>query len=369
MSGRYPPRSRRSLMRGLAGLGLAAGVWPLAGCGRGEPVGPSTGAARAGKPPDRIYRIGVLASSTAQANEPIMAQFRQGLAERGWVEGHNLAFESRYSEGDFRRAAPNVAELLDAGVDVIVTFGTAEPVVAKRATATTPIVFAGSVADPVGNGFAQSLDRPGGNITGIATPPGEFFTGKQLEVFKDAVPTLGRVGILWDTSFQGAWRPAGAGAPAPAARGAEIAVRHFEETARDLGVAVKPMEVRDASGLADAFAAAGAARIDGVYVWPSPMFTENAMQILDLAARYRLPLSSVEWQYWRGALLSYTVDNPALGREAAGYVDRILRGARPGDLPIERPKKYLLIINLKTAAALGLTIPPAVLARATEVIQ
>jgi putative ABC transport system substrate-binding protein len=360
MSGRYPPRSRRSLLRGMAGLGLGVAAWPLiAGCDRSSHQ----------QQPAPVHRVGWLSNWTAEANAWAITQFRKGLAEHGWVEGQNLALEFRFSDYDTGRDGPNATALVGSGMDLLVANGPSGIFANGEAVSTIPIpiVAVQSMVDPV-PGVVDSFSRPGGNVTGITAPPIEVFTGKQLEVLKDAVPSLNRAGILWDASGLGSFRPAGAGAPsAQRARAAEIYVGRFEDAARALGIQLTPIEVHHAGELDNAFAAARAAGVEGVVTHPIGIAQLHAPQILDLAARHRLPLAS--FLPLPGALVIYTVDNPALWRDAAGYVDRILRGARPAEMPIKRPDKYSLIINLKVAAALGLTIPPAVLARATEVIQ
>jgi putative ABC transport system substrate-binding protein len=360
MSGRDTPWSRRRVMRGIAGLGLAA-AWPLAaGCGRSSQQ----------KQPAAVRRVGWLADGSAESNAPLIAEFGQRLAALGWVEGKNIAFEFRFSDNDPRRNDANAAELLGVGVDVIVTTGPSATLAARRATTTIPIVMMGSWSDPDRIGLVPSLSRPGGNITGVAGPPLELYVGKQLELLKEAVPAVGRVGILWDTNFLGPFQAAGAVLPAgEGRRTVAILVRSIAEAGQDLGIEVEPMEVRDARGLEDVFAAGRAGGVDGVVVPPSGMLLDNALRILELTARHRVPLASFYRQYQDGALLIYTVELGRAWRAATSYVDRILRGARPADMPIERPDTYDLIINLKVAGALGLTIPPALLARATEVIQ
>jgi putative ABC transport system substrate-binding protein len=351
---------RRQVLCGIAGLGLAA-AWPLAaGCDRPTRQAQDTA----------VHRVGLLIGGFRSEVAPdIAAAYRQGLREYGWVEGRNLVVEVRADDGDPQRDDALAAELVSAGVEVIVALNLYMLQAARRATSTIPIVMAGTHADPVGEGLARSLDRPGGNVTGITYPPYEVQTGKLLEVFTDALPALRRVGILWNTGYLGDFRPAGVGAPtAYDARGAEQLAHGYEEGARSLGITVEPMAVRDIADLEDAFAAAREAGAGGVVmtnVGP-PSF---GPPVFDLAARHRLPLASL-YDFWTpGTLVTYAADSVERFRAAVRYVDRILRGARPAGLPIERPSAYRLLINLKIAAALGLNIPPAFLARATEVIQ
>jgi putative ABC transport system substrate-binding protein len=378
VSALFRPLSRRQVVRGIAGLGVAAAAWPLvAACHR------SAGTA-GGKSADRVRRVVfllVVRSEQLQRIQhgeegPSVARLRQELAALGWVEGQNLVFERRVSDADPARDSTTVSELVGDGVDVIVTGSGTATLAAARATSTIPIVMWTNRVDPVGEGLVRSLDRPGGNITGLALASPEATTAKLLEVFTDVVPSMRRVGVLWDAGAHGAWSPAGVGARlAEEARLAQIAVPLYEETARSLGIALEPILVADpgASGaLEEAFDAAGAAGIDGVVMYQSARFIANLPRISELAGRHRLPLAMPNEFFKDLVLVAYGygfASHQSGAREVAGYVDRILRGTRPGDLPIRRPDKYHLAINLKIAAALGLSIPSSVLARATEVIQ
>ncbi len=238
-------------------------------------------------------------------------------------------------------------------VDVIVVAagGTAARA-ARDVTRVTPIVMAQTGADPVEEGLVASLARPGGNVTGpTVTVAGRV--GKRLELLKEAVPSLSRVGVLWT--------------PAVADRAGEFRVA--EETARALGLEVRSLEVRDPGALDAAFERASAERVDGLFVIGSPVLMSNAARVGELARRHRLPMNAPRASVAAGGLLAYGANRPAMLRRAAGYVDRILKGADPAEMPVERPTAFDLVLNLKTARELGLTIPPSVLQQATEVIQ
>jgi putative ABC transport system substrate-binding protein len=302
--------------------------------------------------PGKTPRIGVL--SLASGPNPNMDIF-QGLRELGWIEGKNIAVEYRWAAGREDQLPALAAELVRLKVDVIVTWTSPAALAAKQATTTIPIVMT-FVADPVGSGLVDSLARPGGNITGVST----LATGlvaKRLDLLKAMVSGVKRMAALWQ----------------PGVFGEHTRRNMREETevaARALGVQVQFVEARRPDDLERAFAAMREARSDALLVFPSPMLFEACRRIVDHAAKNRLP-AVYSWREGpeAGGLASYATNFPDMYRRAATYVDRILKGAKPANLPIEEPSKFELVINLKTAKALGLTIPPSVLGRADEVIQ
>jgi putative ABC transport system substrate-binding protein len=278
--------------------------------------------------------------------------FRQGLRELGYVEGKNIVIEWRYAEGKSDRLPALAAELVRLKVDIIVTGGPPSTRAAKQATKIIPIVMAQD-DDPVGNGFAASLARPGGNITGLATLSPEI-SGKQLELLKEILPKLSRVGVVGDVT-----RP-----------GIAQSLREINVAADATGVQLQYLEVRVPKDIETAFRAASKERADAVLVLGSAVLLSQRREVADFAIKNRLPaiyrnLESVE----DGGLMGYGVSIPDLFQRAATYVDKILKGARPADLPVEQPTKFELVINLKAAKQIGLTIPPNVLARADKVIR
>jgi putative tryptophan/tyrosine transport system substrate-binding protein len=278
--------------------------------------------------------------------------FRQGLRELGYVEGKNIVIEYRYAEGKTDRLPALAAELVRLKVDVIVTMGPPSTRSAKQATVTIPIVMAFD-DDPVGSGFAASLARPGGNITGLSTLSPEI-SGKRLELLREIVPKLSRVSVLGDVT-----RP-----------GIPQALREINVAADGFGVQLQYLEVRGPKDIEIAFRAASKERTDAVLVLGSPVLISHRRQVTDLAVKSRLPaIYGNSEPVEDGGLMSYGVSITDLCRRAATYVDKILKGAKPADLPIEQPKKFELVINLKAAKQIGLTIPPKVLARADKVIK
>jgi putative ABC transport system substrate-binding protein len=301
-----------------------------------------------------LPRIGYL--SPGSLSSPITSRnlqaFRQGLRELGYVEGRNIAIEFRWAEGKYDRLPGLAAELVRLKVNVIVTPSTPATQAAKQATETIPIVMVGT-ADPVATGFVASLARPGGNITGLSTMTPEL-VGKQLEMLKEVVPKVSRVAVLGN----------------PANPLYALQVRHAQDAARALGVRLQPLEARDPSEIDKAFAALTTERADAVIVLPDTVILDHRTRIADHAARRRLPTVSGQSDYAEaGGLLAYGPSLPAGARRAATYVDKILKGAKAADLPVEQPTKFELVINLKTAKALGLTIPQSILVRADEIIQ
>jgi putative ABC transport system substrate-binding protein len=301
--------------------------------------------------PGKVSRVGVLSPVAFDSDSAELGAFRQRLADLGWVAGRNPELVLRDAGGQYERLPDVAAELVRIGVDVIVTITTPGAEAAKRATATIPIVMAGS-GDPVQRGLVASLARPGGNITGLTNYPGPEFAVKQLQLLKEAAPRISRIAVLMNSTFA----PTIANFMAMQAAG------------RALGVIPVAIEVPSPGPFDPAVILQ--ARGDALYVSPIPPNWADRKAILNLAATHRLPALYGEKDWIElGGLMSYWTDWVDLRRQAAGYVDKILKGAKPADLPVEQPTKFELVINLKTAKALGITIPPAVLARADEVIQ
>jgi putative tryptophan/tyrosine transport system substrate-binding protein len=302
--------------------------------------------------PTKIPRIGFLGTASPSAVSARVEAFRQGLRERGYMEGKNILIEQRYAEGKLNRINELAAELVRLKVDVIVTVGPAATRPAKEATTAIPIVM-GVDDDPVGNGFVASLARPGANITGLATLAPEI-SGKQLEILKEIVPSLSRVTVL-GTSAQ---------------PGNAQSLREVELAARALGVQLQYLDILSPKDIETAFRAASNGRADAVLVLRAPVFFSHRKQIVDLAAKSRLPAMYYSPEYVEeGGLMTYSVSITDLFRRAATYVDKILKGAKPADLPVEQPRKFEFVVNLKAAKQIGLTIPPSVLARADKVIK
>jgi putative ABC transport system substrate-binding protein len=301
----------------------------------------------------KIVRIGVL--SPASPGPDVDAgrrAFLQRLNELGWVPGQNLTFEARYAEGNHARLPDLAAELVQLKVSIILAAGTPAAFAAKRATATIPIVM--MAADPVGTGLVASLARPGGNLTGLTNHAGPGIFAKRLALLKEVAPKTSRVAILWNAT-----NPA-------EARGREESL----ESIRTLGLTLIPLDVRGPGDFEAAFAGASRERADALAITENFLNFEHRSLILDFAAKHRPPTVFGERaSVGAGGLMSYATDMADLFRHAAVYVDKILKGAKPADLPVEQPTKFELVINLKTARALGLTVPPSVLLRADQVID
>jgi putative tryptophan/tyrosine transport system substrate-binding protein len=298
--------------------------------------------------PARLARLGVLLYGTPDTDAfPVI---RRGLAALGYVEGQNVHFEHRFAGGRPERLPDLASDLVRARPDLIIAAGGDVAPFATRATANIPIVMITS-ADPVQGGLVASLARPGGNVTGVTFVSSDL-AGKRLQFLKEAAPGVTRVAVLWNPDHPDGEFPATLTA------------------GRSLGVHVQSLEVRRPDDLAGAFATASRERMEAVAVVSSRLMTLNRVRILDLAVQHRMLLVS-GWGPWAagGGLLSYGPDLEAVIRRSATYVDRILRGARPSDLPVEQPTKFELVINLKTAKALGLTIPPSLLQRADQVLE
>jgi putative tryptophan/tyrosine transport system substrate-binding protein len=333
--GSAPAPNRRRFLGTLAG-GLVAA--PLAAL-----------AQQAGTMP----RVGFLEAGSRSVNQHFADAFRQGLRELGYTDGQNIRIEERWAEGMPERFPDLVAALLKLKVDVIIAASDLGAVAAKKATTTLPVVFVG-VADPVGMGLVESLARPGGNATGLSNAFEEGFAGKWVELLREAVTRASRVAVLFDR--------------ASAAK--ERSLRDMETAATALGVRLREIGVREASEFDAAFATIARDGADGLVVWPSPLTLRYRARIVELAATHHLPAMYGFGEFARaGGLMAYGPSVREMFHRASIYVDRILKGAKPADLPVEQPTKFELVINLKTAKALGLAIPQAVLARADEVVQ
>ncbi len=300
----------------------------------------------------RVFRVGFLASYAASADTPLFDSFRQGMRQLGYEEGRNVAYETRWAEGRLERLPGLAAELVALKPDTMLVATTPAAMAAKKATRTIPIVMT-SVGDPVGTGLVESLARPGGNITGNTNMIGEM-AGKRLEILKQVVPRLSRVAVLGN----------------PRDPIVAVQMRHAEAVARSLKVEVFLVEIRAVSELDRAFEAIVKRRADGLLRLGDPLVVPGRKRTSELALEHRLPaLATRVEEVEAGLLMSYGPNRREQFRDAAVHVDKILKGARPADLPVEQATKFEMAINLKTAKALGLTIPPSLLQRADQVIQ
>ena len=305
------------------------------------------------QPAGKVYRIGLLEYSTPDpARQALWTAFRQRMRELGYVEGQNVTFEPRWAQDDSDRLSKLAAELVGLKVDVIVTAATVSALAAKRATGAIPIVMA-TGADPMAVGLVANLRQPGGNVTGMTTINSEL-AAKRLELLRIVAPRASRIAILWDekgSTFG-------------------LAVKDTEAAARRAGFTVQSVPVGSPAEIEAAFATVVRGSAGALSIAPSPMFFSNRKRLADLAVKHRLPTIVALREYAAaGGLISYGADNAGMFRSAAVFVDKILKGAKPADLPMEQPTKFELVINLKTAKALGLTIPQSLLAGADEVIQ
>ena len=331
------PFSRRRWLRGVVGL---ASTGLLSGCGRlSFPTAP----------PSHVPRIGWL----SPVNGPGSREFdsvREGMHELGYAEGQNVSFESRLTDGRNERMPALAAELVNLGVDVMVTDGLAAAIAARDATRTVPIVM-GIITDPIGSGLVTSLNRPGGNITGFASL-GEGIQAKRVQLFTEAIPHLSRVAVLHDPTV-------------PAS-----VLSETQSAAFSFGLELLVLPTRTPDDLEHALAAASDARADGLTTTGGPLHAQLRKPIVGLALEHRLPAIFGDRDYAAdGGLLAFGPNVPDIFRRSASYVDKVLKGANPGELPIQQPTKFDFVINLSTAHALGLTIPPAVLAQVTEAVQ
>jgi ABC-type uncharacterized transport system substrate-binding protein len=316
-------------------LGGAVAAWPLAG--RAQQAKPLT--------------IGFMGESTPEGQRQWVAAFVQRLSERGWSEGRNVAVEYRWAAGRNERFAEIVAELIRLKVDIIVTQGTPAVLAAKQATSVIPVVFA-IAGNPVANGLVASLARPGGNVTGLTNQSAEL-AGKRIELLRDVMPGLRRLAIMANVDNPSV----------------VLDMREVQAAAQTLGLDVTTADIRRSADIAGAFAGL-VGRADALYIAGDPLVTTNRTRLAILAVGARLPtIHPNRENIEAGGLMSYGPNLPDLHRRAADFVDKILRGAKPADLPVEQPTKYDLVINLITATALGIEVPPTVLARADEVIE
>jgi len=300
----------------------------------------------------KVPRIGFLGNSTAALEANLVGPFREGLRELGYVEGRNILIEYRWAEGKNERLPALIAELIALKVDVIVTAGTPAALAVKKATTSIPLVMA-AAGDPIGVGLVASLARPGGNVTGLSAIAPEL-EGKRLELLREVVPKLSHIAVLWnpDNPFQPG------------------SLKETRAAAQVLGIKVQLLGVRTAEDFPAAFAAILKERPDALLVLADRIFLHNRARIVDFEAKRRLPgMYPYRELVEAGGLMSFGPSYADMHRRAATYVDKILKAAKPADLPVEQPTKFDLVINLKTAKALGLTIPPSLLGRADEVIQ
>ena len=302
----------------------------------------------------KIFRIGFLDGSTASGSTGLLEAFRQELTKLGWIEGKNITIEYRFAEQKFERLPELAADLVRLKVDLIVVTSPRPALVAKSATSTIPIVMV-SVGDPVAAGLVASLARPGGNVTGFANLQPELNT-KRLEILKDAVSKLGRVGLLW---------------PHGATIGVDLQLKEIRPAAVALKLNLEEIETQvDAKSLESAFQTAKQKQVDAIMTTGTPFFLAERKRIVELAVKYRLPAIYPQDEFVEaGGLMSYGTDYVDLYRRAAVYVDKILKGAKPADLPVQQATKFEFVINLKAAKQIGLTIPRRVLERANQVIK
>jgi putative tryptophan/tyrosine transport system substrate-binding protein len=331
--------SRRQVVQSMGAVGLGL----LAGCGRwpGQAV-----------PPPKAYQIGYLTSSSAAVDAPRFEALRQGLRAFGWVEGQNIVIEGRWADGQMERLPELAGQLVQLQPDVIVTFSDQPSRAVRDATSTLPIVFAAH-ADPVGTGLVASYAQPGGNVTGATTMAPQL-AGKRLELLTQAAPAVERVGAIFNI-----------GDPAMT-----NAYSRTLAAAQTLGIEMQPLGVRTPNDLDGAYAAAVEGRLDAILVITDPLLVRSRDRLVELSTKNGLPTMSGDPAFAAsGGLMSYGPNLTSRLERSAYYVDRILRGARPADLPVEQPTTFELAINLRTAQALGLTIPPHVLLQATEILQ
>jgi len=327
---------RREFIRFVGG---AAAAWPLF--------------ARAQRPAGRVYHVGYLGIPAREQAPHLIEAFEEGLRSFGYRAGDNVAIEYRFANGELKRLPALAAELVRLGVDVIVIVSVPSIVAAMKATTTIPIVMIGGV-DPVSTGLVASLARPGGNLTGLTADAGGEILGKRFELLKEILPDLSRVGILFnpDVAFNLSRQTA------------------MTETARTLGLTTIPVEARGLDALEQAFATMVRERAHAFVMQGDSVLFNYRGQIAEMALRNRLPAVTLQREYAEaGFLLTYGADTRDLYRRSAGFVDKIFKGAKPADLPVEQPTKFELVINLKSAKALGVEVPTSMLQRADEVIE
>jgi ABC-type uncharacterized transport system substrate-binding protein len=302
--------------------------------------------------PGKVPRVGVLRQSSADVLWTQLEAFRQGLRDRGYLDGQNIAIEYRYAEGELDRLPSLANELVRIKIDVIVVSSTPAVLAAKNATKEIPIVFH-TIGDPVASGLVASLARPGGNITGLTMGGAELY-GKRLELLKETIPKLSQAAILWN----------------PTSTGIQQNVKETQAAAQVLKLQIQSLEIRNPGDIEPAFETAIRSKSGAILVTQSPPITTYPKRIIDIAAKRRLPVIYPQGQWPdMGGLMSYGANVEDSYRYLASYVDKILKGSKPADLPVERSRKLELVINLKAAKQIGLTIPPNVLARADKVIK
>ena len=315
-------------------LGCAV-AWPLASRAQG-----------------RIPRVGFMGNSTAALEANLVNSFREGLRELGYEEGRNIAIEYRWADGQYERFAALVTELIAAKVDVIVTAGTPAALAVKKATSTVPLVMV-AVGDPVGTGLVPSLARPDGNLTGLSSVAPDL-EGKRLELLREIVPSVSRIAV-----FLNSVNPFHA-----------TSMRQAQTAGKTLGIKVQQYDIRKSEDLDGAFAAIRKERPDALLILADRVFLHNRERIVDFTGEQHLPnVNAYKELVEAGGLISYGPSYEDMHKRAAIYVNKILKGAKPGNLPIEQPTKFTLIVNLKAAKALGISMPPAVLSRADQVIE
>jgi putative tryptophan/tyrosine transport system substrate-binding protein len=309
--------------------------------------------AEAQQQPKKVPRIGILIAASTSFYSARVEALRQRLRELDYVEGKNIVIDYRYAEGKLERLPDLAAELVRLKVDVIVTAPTQAALAAKKASATIPIVFTDIAGDPAGIGLVSSLARPGENITGLNVMAADL-DGKRLELLKESFPKVARVALLWQSG----------------GRRGNLTLAEMEAAAKALGLQLQSLPVRSLDDFEGAFARAKRDGAQALITTPSPLINTQQRQVLDFAAKNRLPAmyQTSEWVE-AGGLMSYAPNFTDLWRRAADFVDKILKGAKPADLPVEQPTKFQFLVNLKTAKQIGVTIPPNVLARADRVIK
>jgi putative ABC transport system substrate-binding protein len=310
-------------------------------------------AARAQQPAGRVYRVGWLSIGSREQTIHIIKPFEEGLRSLGYRLGENVVIEYRFADGEMDRVPALAAELVRLGVDVITTGSNANTLTVMKATTTIPIIMTNSV-DPVSAGLVASLARPGGNVTGFAQDTGDQLNDKRLDLLKETLPNLKRVGVLWYPDF------------APNRN----RLTSMTEAAQTLGLTLVPAEARGLDTLEPAFATMVRERAQAFVVLSEPVLANYRGQIAVMAVRDRLPAISTTREYAQaGLLLTYGANLPDQFRRSAAFIDKIFKGAKPADLPVEQPTKFELVINLKTAKALGIIVPPTLLTRADEMIE
>jgi putative ABC transport system substrate-binding protein len=320
-------------------FGGAAATWSLA--------------ARAQQPAGRVYRVGYLAISFREATLHLIKAFEEGLRSLGYRVGENVVIEYRFADGEMERLPALAADLVRLGVDVIVTGANPNTVAAMKATTTIPIVMTNSI-DPVGNGLVASLARPGGNITGFAQDAGGDLNGKRLELLKETLPNLSHVGILWN----------------PGVASNRSLLTSMRDSAQGMGLMLVPVEARGQDAFEQVFTTMMKGRMEAFVILGDAVLFNYRGQIAEMAIKNRLPAVAGFKEFAEaGLLLTYGANVRDLFRRSAIFVDKILKGAKPTDLPVEQPTKFELVVNLKTAKALGVVVPPSLLLRADEVIE